>query len=283
MTPGIYEIPNEEYHASIGISRSKLSLLKQSPLRYWYNYLSPNPPPKEHKDCFDFGTLLHTLVLEPHLFDGMFFPEEKYDRRTNIGKEKHEEYMRRAEGKIIIAPDDILKAQEMARVAKEHPHVISILNGADIEKSLYWTDTETTTLCKARPDIWNRQINILADLKTSRYDNAYDFMREAEGKDYHMQAAMQIDSVFELTGDVIDHFVFLVVPKEPPYMPYTVPLDDETIEQGRKVYKSGLKLLKHCIETNEWDKERVTLRPYSLTPWQMSRNPFNELLEVYCG
>lgn len=281
MNPGIYDISNNEYHSSDGISRSGISLLKKSPLDYWYKYLSGKQEEKKDTKSMDFGSLVHTLVLEPHLFDKEFIIEEKHDGRTAIGKQGKIEFEEKAKGRIVVSKDMLDMATVMQHEVLNHPHAAAILNGASFEKSLYWNDDETGVLCKTRPDIWNHEIMVLCDLKTSNDPSRRGFASSALAYDYHIQAAMQIDSVFIHTGILIDIFTFIVLPKEPPYKPYIYILDDMAIEKGRREYKDGLKLLKRCIETNRWDEDRNHPIGLNFTEYQLSTNSFTELLEKY--
>lgn len=281
MKPGIYDITNDEYHSSAGVSRSQLSVLKNSPYNYWYQFINPESPKQEEKDAWIFGRLLNTMLIEPQNFDNDFIVSEKYDRRTKEGKEKHEEYLKKASGKKVISHDSYVMATEMIEEARNHQRISSILSGAIFEQSIYWIDKETGLLVKTRPDIWNLEINILVDIKTSKETNPKDFMRTVDQYDYHMQAAMQIDGIYENTHKSIELFINLVFPKEKPYLPFLVPYDNSVIEKGRELYKSGLKLLKACQEKNNWDEERKILLSYELPSYHANRNPFNEHLEIY--
>lgn len=73
----IQRMPFEEYHATPGLSASGLSDLLVSPLRFWHLHINPNREPEEPTACQQFGTALHTAVLEPEHF------EERYCERFN--------------------------------------------------------------------------------------------------------------------------------------------------------------------------------------------------------
>lgn len=65
----VQQISNEEYHSRPGLSNSGLSHLLVSPLRFWYHVINPNRPAEEVTSFMDFGSALHTAVLEPDDFE----------------------------------------------------------------------------------------------------------------------------------------------------------------------------------------------------------------------
>jgi hypothetical protein len=220
-------------------------------------------------------------VIEPHLFETDYIIEEKINARTNAGKALRKEFKEKADGKIIISHDMLEEAKKVADAVLEHPHTAALMNGAVFEKSLYWVNEETGLLCKARPDIWNKEINVLCDLKTAANASMKTFLHEARQYDYHIQAAMQIDAVYALEKIQIEQFAFLVAPKERPHKPYLFMLDEQTIQQGRREYKDGLKLAKHCFDNDCWDAERNRTMSVGFTEHQLSTNPFHQLMEIY--
>ncbi len=76
------DLPNEDYHAADGTSKSKLDAIHVSPLNYWDKYVNPDREPQEDKHCFLIGGATHALILEPETFqqnydvgfDKEFFP-----------------------------------------------------------------------------------------------------------------------------------------------------------------------------------------------------------------
>lgn len=252
--PGVYDISNEEYHASAGISRSGLCEFKSSPLDYWDKYINPLKEKKESTKDMRIGNALHTLVLEPDLFEKEYIIKEKIDGRTTEGKAYNKKFEVCSSRKIVIEIDWLTQINNMVLAVKEHLTVAKLLNGALIEKSIYWIDSETELLCKARPDIWVG--SKLADLKTTDDVSIVSFDRSVKTYNYHIQAAMQIDAIYELTGKIIEHFIFIAVPKSRPYKPYLYRCPDGYITQGRNEYKNLLKLARACFDMNKWDLDR---------------------------
>lgn len=272
MKPGVYDISNAEYHASEGISRSGISELKKSPLHYWDRYLNADREQSEPSQAMILGSAIHTLVLEPDNFLNEFAVSSKVGRYWQAED---------SEGKQIIRADDLEKAQLIANSILEHPKAQALLNGANIEKSIYWEDAGTGLLCKARPDIWNAAIGVVCEIKTTREANLNGFAYMVRTGDYHIQAAMQLDAIYFATGEKINSFVFIAAPTSRPFKPYACMLDEAAIEAGRREYKDALKVARKCIDSGKWDIDRDRIQVINFTEYQLASNPLFNLLEVY--
>ena len=280
--PGIYtDISNDDYHASAGISRSAISALQLSPLDYWMEYINPHHEKEAPSETMIMGTVLHTLVLEPHKFADEFLVLPKLDLRTKDGKAEKALFEEIKGNKQFIKQDLFATARKMADAVLLHPKAAQILNDAVFENSIYWNDKATDALCKTRPDIWNKQIGVVCDLKTARDARPRYFSRTVEDGNYHIQAAMQIDGIYAATGKRPQDFMFIVVQNEPPYMPYIYRLDDEAIEAGRREYKEALLIFRECMKADDWTRDREAIIPIFFTDFQLRKSTFYQLNALY--
>jgi exodeoxyribonuclease VIII len=272
VKPGIYAISNAQYHAREGISRSAISELKKSPLHYWDRYINPERGEEGASPAMILGSAVHYLALEPNNFEKEFViarKEGRYWRAEN------------ADNKQVIKEDEVVKAQKIANSILEHPKTAALLDGANIEKSIYWEDEDTGLLCKARPDIWNPEIGVICEIKTSREINGNSFSYTIKSGDYHLQAAMQLDAIYYATGIKINSFVIMLAPTTRPYKPYLYLLDDAVIAAGRREYKDALKLAKKCIESGRWDADRDKVQLVNFSEYQLTNNTLFNLMEIY--
>jgi exodeoxyribonuclease VIII len=277
--PGEHDIENEVYHASAGISRSGISELKKSPLHYWQAYLAPNRLKKVATKQMIFGDAVHTKIMEPDLFDERFAVSEKFNGKTKIGKNAKEEFLLANQDKRILDEEQNLILEAIEKEVKKHPLIPKLLKDAKIERSLFWIDSETELLCKARPDIWTPKY--LVDIKTTA-DSTYNaFCWSVRDYDYHIQAAMMIDAIKEITGEIYHNFVFIAVQTTLPYKPYLYNLGDLEIEHGRKEYKKLLRVLRACFDSNKWDSDRDCVTEISLPPYFFNEQVINNLMENY--
>lgn len=247
--PGIYDISNDQYHASEGISRSALWEFKQLPHKYWYKYLSGKYIQKPTSDAMNIGKLVHTLTLEPWKFGEEYFVMPKIDRRTKIGKNTYDDIISSSIGKAVISQENYDLALSMTASISSNPMVSETLMCSKIEKSIYWKDDETGLICKARPDIWRGAI--AADLKTTANASPKVFQHEAMKYGYYLQAAMIYEACQSLQMP-FESFVFLCVEKEEPYSTAIYALDDNALQYGIDLFHSLLRKLKQCKDSNDW-------------------------------
>jgi|SRR5688572_16781091 len=241
---GIYDISNEEYHESEGVSKSGLMLFKKSPLHYWNRYRNPNKlVSEEQSQSMILGSAFHCLVLEKDDFNHRYFVDnEKIDRRTSEGKKRFEEIKISQRGKILLPTSMFEKINKMADSFFSNPYASKFLENAKIEKSLFWNDRHTDILCKTRPDIW--QPNLIIDLKTSADASCDSFRKSIARYGYHIQAAMAQDGIHNCTGSFINEFIYLVVETEEPYAVGIYILDQDSINRGHNEYKTILQKFK---------------------------------------
>lgn len=70
LQPGINTATNREYHSDKSyLSSSSFKLLLQSPAQFHKEHNLGERKVEEEKEHFTAGSLLHTIVLEPHLVD----------------------------------------------------------------------------------------------------------------------------------------------------------------------------------------------------------------------
>lgn len=250
MKPGIYDLDINEYHASEGISRSGISLLKKTPRHYYNGYLNPNRPAKEPSKSLKVGDLVHSLLLEPEHFKDRYVISKPFDKRTKVGKEQYQAFIAENEGKIIVTEDNYLLASNICDALSADETVKLATKSGCIEKSIYWQDKDTGVLCKARPDIWFERV--IWDLKTTTDADYYPFQKSTKKYNYYIQAAMCLDAAASTGLEYHSNFVFIAVETEWPYYVAIYPLDDKSIEQGRYEYKKQLEVFAECKAKNNW-------------------------------
>jgi hypothetical protein len=270
---GVFDLTNEQYHASEGISRSKLWTFKQLPHKFWHQYMSGEyERPKESK-AFYMGSLVHTLVLEPHLFDTEYCLKPQLEkmppevRKKDVGAEMFEqvkaaraaiavrntaiaeEFQANLTAKSLVSEDDLAIANAMRNAVMANNTAVDLLTGAKIEKSIYWKHEATGLICKTRPDIWNGRI--VADLKTCN-DAGYRGFQLAAYKDgYFLQAAMMYEGLKSI-GEPFHNFVYVCVEKTLPYSVALYMLDDDALQFGIDMFHSLMERIAQCYEKNVW-------------------------------
>lgn len=287
MNPGICNISNEEYHSSKGISRSGLMLFRKSPLHYWHRYINPLREPQKQTDAMVFGSALHTAILEPIEFEKRYaikpvidkMPEavllkdvgreayDAYKRQYEIAKKKKDiayaEFFSISQGKDIVSREDYEKILAMQAAVTANKNADDLIRGGHIEKSLYWEDSHTGVLCKARPDILYH--NMIIDLKTTNDASYQGFQRSIVEYGYHLQAAFLREASRNVLPNEINNFIFLCVEKDAPHATAIYIIDEKSIDQGERELKKYLSLYKQCLDSNEWNSYNI--QEISLPSW----------------
>lgn len=273
LEDGIYDIPNDFYHRSLGLSRSGLMEFKKSPYHYWYKYINPERTPSYCTPAMLIGELVHALVLEPqYFFERYILPTELEELPTplllkDVGKElfeqnkiarkeaqernnaRREEFKKKAEGKQIITLASYEEASIYAEAVLNDKVAKALFTGVDVEKSIYFTHKGTGLQCKVRPDAWIG--GVVTDLKTCK-DASFDaFQRAAVGSGYFIQAAM-IKQALESIGIEMQKFIFYCVEKSEAAPCTYYELDMETLERAENEYNNLMLGIAYCMNNNRW-------------------------------
>ena len=96
----IKTITNAEYHRDGRISASGLKQILRSPMHYKFNKENPRPPTR----AMEFGTLMHTAILEPELLAASYVvvPDDAPTKQSRAGKEWWVLFNQDAGDKIVI-------------------------------------------------------------------------------------------------------------------------------------------------------------------------------------
>jgi exodeoxyribonuclease VIII len=185
--PGRYpDIPNETYHASNGISSTMLKDARISLMYYQRRHIT-KVIQRERSEALDFGSLFHTLVLEPEKLDAEFSlpPVIPADALTNTDSMKKwiESYNA---GLAPVMSNDELKAEIEAHNTTL-PQPLSLSGNAEEIGSLYVSlpdafrtipehEKHTAAAMKASIKMFNNTLPV--PLKTS--GGRIDMIRELE-------------------------------------------------------------------------------------------------------
>ena len=257
-------LPAEQYHSDTAtISKHGLDLINRAPALYQHKLLNPET---ERAPALRWGSLVHTRVLEPHLWDETTIVAPDIDRRTKVGKEAWESFIALAGGREVISRDEALELEAIAAAVRAHPSAAALLDGdVSVEDSVYWTDEETGIACRARPDLI-RCDGIVVDLKTTQDASAGSFARDAAKYRYHVQAAFYLDGL-RANGVAVDSFAFVAVEKSSPFLVQCFVADDDFVTAGRAAYRRDLELYKRCLTSGDWPGYAETIQPLSLPAW----------------
>lgn len=251
-----YDLPNDAYHASAGISKSGLDYILKSPAHY-QSYLNS---PKESSLAFLLGSATHCAILEPtHMLERYVVAD--IDRRTKEGKALAKEVEDTGKEVLNLAQYD--QVMGMANAVQKHPKAAELLANGFPEVSCF--EEYYGVHARARAD-WFRKDGIIVDIKTTEDASPQEFARSVAKYGYHRQEALYRD-LFTMAGETIHTFVFVVVEKKAPYAVAVYELDERSVEQGRRENENALMLYRECLATNIWHGYSDDIQQISLPNW----------------
>ena len=152
---------NAEYHSNSAISRSSLFHMSRSPAHFKHSMENK----ETETDALRFGTMFHTFVLEPELFEKNYVLVDKIDRRTKEGKALFEQIVE--SGKQAVTAVEFETINAMRGSIYSNKYAMALLKG-EKEMSYYWQDEMTGIDCKCRPDCITPigDLNIIVDMKS---------------------------------------------------------------------------------------------------------------------
>ncbi len=250
IKPGlIADLPNADYHAGPGVSKSQLDLVAKCPgLLAWS---AKAPRDDEARAAVDIGTALHALLLEPDKFaDGYaveFAPPEtalvtidqlkaymdangiEYAAKDSKGaltekllaaapdapviERLRALHAHETRGRVILSEAEFRKLHLMRDSVLAHPFARALVQSPGlVEPSIYWRDPDTKVLCRMRPDKIANLRNgrrFLLDVKTTA--DMDRFAASVHDYRYHVQDAFYSEGFERHFGAPPDAFVFLAV------------------------------------------------------------------------
>lgn len=269
--PGVYDIPEDIYHAdpvpggSLSSSEARLLLPPSCPAQFRYEQDHP-----VCKDVFDFGSAAHKLVLGTGPEIAVIAFE---DWRTREARERRDAAW--AAGKTPLLLPAWARVQDMAAALRAHPFASVLLDrerGGEAEQSLFWQDGETGVWRRARLDWLPGEVTIggrlvIPDYKTAHRADLAGIAKSAASFGYHMQDAWYTDGVRALGLDDDPAFVFIFQEKTPPYLVTVVQLDDEARRAGRDRNRAAIEVYRDCKEAGAWPGHSEEIEYISLPAW----------------
>jgi exodeoxyribonuclease VIII len=274
--PGFFpRVPSPIYHALDAASCSRLKKLYQkSPAHCLY---AMKHPPKQTEQM-RLGSLLHMAILEPELFASTCEYAPYFgDGRTKKAQEAKETWCSEHRGKEAICVSDNAdklldgdKLKGMIAALRASPGAWELLSAPGYsEASFLWNDPDTGILCKSRADRYLTR-NHLIDIKTCATADVIGFGKSAASLLYHMQAAMYVEAVGYVTGEIGTDFTFIAVENEPPYGIQVFPVEKPVMERGRALYRELLTEYAECKSNNHWPSYPAEPCALTLPAWAMS-------------
>jgi exodeoxyribonuclease VIII len=261
MKYGIFDgIPNYEYHNELqAISKSDLDLIDKAPFIYHQKLMGEYSV--NETDAMNFGSLVHTAILEPELLSGYVSDAnflEAGGRTTKGYKSALEMFKALNPNTTVIKKEDFETLENIKKEVESNKLIQSLLSDGKAEQTVLWNEQGLDFKC--RPDYmreWEGK-TLAIDLKTTK--SCKDFERAIANFRYHVQAAHYTTGLINILKKPV-LFIFIVLEKEYPFGSRIIALDDMTLELGVKVRQANIDTLKKCMAEGFYPKYEKEKEP----------------------
>ena len=280
----IQGMSNDEYHARPEYSSSQLKDLLRSAAHFYSNNILKEVE-RETKASMNFGTLAHTLFLEPEQFENEFVIAPKFERRTKAGKEEALAWEQANQGKILVDAEQVEAAKRIVINLQKLSSYADMQNNYGMaEASIFFTDPVYDLPLRIRPD-WHIAPcktfpnGLILDLKTTTDARAHAFSKKCSDFGYDLSASMYREGFqqYYQTEQKPD-FVLLVAESSIPFNVKQYKASDLFLSVGDTRYNKAKELLAESLLINEWDGYSLEMEDLFLPSYmtkQALENDFN--------
>ena len=272
----VHGLPNADYHASPGVSKSGLDDIAKSPMHYYGLHIDPSRPNAEESAAQLAGNLAHCSILEPDAFPLRYKVGPDVSRNTKVWKEFEASL---PPGVQAIKPDERDKAMRQADSVRRLPDVRDALARGYAETSAYWVDDETGVLCRCRPDWWHTYsgaVSILVDVKTCGDASPREFAAQIARMRYHVQDAFYTEGFSIASRTEVAGFLFVAVEDKWPYAASVCMLDESSKLKGSVLAHRALRTYAECMRSQSWPGYPEAIQSVSLPAWALAASTQGE-------
>ena len=255
------------YRAMSGLNKSSIEQILRCPLEYKLGLEMPDEP----TPAMAFGTLVHSMILEPDTVDKLYHVMQA-SATTKAGKAEKAQAIE--EGKTIVSATDFAKAKAMQARVQAHPAASWLLGlPGHSEASMFWemqTEDGRIRQCKARADRIAQvgDGEVIIDLKTtSGAVSPAELEKTVARFGYHRQAAWYSDGYERIAGKAPMGFYFIFVSTSAPYLVTAGKMSDEASAIGWGDCLKAEKILHECEESGKWPGYADQLIEIDLPAW----------------
>lgn len=227
----VTDLPASVYHAVDALSSTRLQILNTGTNRHLSHKLS-NPDDNED---FVVGRAFHAAVLQPEVYAAEFVAmPDGLKRTTKEGKAEYERLI--ATGKQVLTASQAKQIEGMRQECMQHDgaaHFLRDLGGTAEVSAFVEFDGHTARGVKAKAR-FDRVVDLdgevaIIDVKSSRSASREDFERSIWSYGYGTQCAGYLRAARQFWN--VQHFVFVVVEKEPPHVTAVYRMSDSVIKE----------------------------------------------------
>ena len=221
------------------LSFSSIKEFAKSP-RHYLNYVTKQRTPPT--DAMKLGSMVHCMILTPHLFNEQFAVAPEINKRTNAGKEEWATFCSQHEGKIVVENEDFEHARRLADNALSNSYISSLVKGCyDFEQE--WRQDVDGLPYRGFYD--GVAEDYILEVKTIKDGNPKSVMSDFLKSKYHMQAGLYS----HVSGKEV---IYIVIETSEPYLSYAAPTDPKYTKLGMDDITDLNKKFSECLESGDF-------------------------------
>lgn len=276
----------DKYLAHAGESSSLLKEALKSPRHYYIARHTELKPRNTHH--FDFGTFVHSAVLEPTKFAkvkilpdvnlstaegcrtliryywellGMQGDVDILDYKIGALRETIAELSDQASaaGYTFVKADDnqIINIIRICYMTYGDGILPKLMRYVQPETSMYGVDAATGLRVKIRPDGLlleeNFGVNAILSIKTTSAQSVEAFYRDCAKFRYELSEGMYLKVASEITGRRFTATLMLMIQNVAPFQMALIFWDAEDLQIGKYKYAQSMDIVKQCRDAKRWD------------------------------
>lgn len=244
---GLNNVSNADYHKdSKFISSSGYKKLLEDPALFYKENILGRKEDEGEKEHLQFGSLLHTALLEPHLLQSEY---AVFDGLRRAGA-AFETFKAANVGKHIVTKASMEKAKWLIKGVHKCKAAQSLLKlGGVSEETVAVNLNDVPTKCRADKIIVSE--GIIWDLKSTSWDLDADSVKQTIAHwDYTLSASLYC-AVFEEFYKRKFDFLWVFVKKDDADCA-VYKMSEKTRTEGLQKVAKAQTLYKHCMATGIW-------------------------------
>lgn len=278
------DLPAATYHRHPAVSKHGLDDFRRAAALFRWKRDNPR---ETTSPALRFGSLYHTVLLEPETFSDLYAivpldaPRRPSAAQLNAKKPSLEtleaihwwdNFNASTAGKEIVDAEHINQAFAMREAVMRHPAARAALteHALHTEASLFWRDPETGVECRGRPDRI-RTDGLIVDPKTCQDASPEAFQRAAWNYGYYRQAAFYLDAWQLITGEKPPAFIFIAQESEPPFLTAVYVASPQMVELGRAEIREDLRRFAECLSSDTWPGLPDKPQELTVPAWAMPK------------
>lgn len=244
-------LPESQYHKKEhGFSSSNMKSILKTSLKHFKYEL--DQPPKPPTDAMKLGTIFHTKVLTPEVFDKEIVTLPAFNLRTKNGRLDKHEFETKNHDKLVVTEQQMEIGIGMAESVLECEEAMALFDGTINERSMYGSALGVPL--RARADSCSS--SKLLELKSARDGSPEGFTKAIANLKYHVSlvhySELMEQCMPEVESAVQLEYYFIVAESHPPFAVAVYKASEQMIAIGWHEWKEALGKLSEALAADEW-------------------------------